>query len=234
MFAQTADELLLAFRQDVDDVTAYHDGDDTECLWKDHEIYRYMSVGGDALAKLTHGLYKVVRLPYTANSSRVALPRYVLEIRNVWDATHERHLEPANINSIDSGGRDNDYGFERGGRARLFLGTGEPSQYVRDYDAKHLRLVPTPNAAGEIEVQCSVTLNGLLAAGDPLPFTDSEDLNLILEYMRYLAYKKPDAETEDLVRSRAAKQAFDEGAIERKSSLGNYRRTPGVIRMEGW
>lgn len=234
MFATTASELLLVFRQDVDDASSYQAGSDALCLWKDSEILRYMTASCDALAKKTQGIYKTVRLTYAADQQKVTLPGYVLEIRNVRDVTQEKTLTQANTQDWAFSNSADDYGTPLRSNNTLFRGTGLPSQYVRDYDAKGILLVPTPAAPGELDVQCCVTIAARLEAGSVLPFTDSEDLLLVLDYMRYLAYKKPDAETEDLVRSNSAKAAYEAGAANRASSLNNYRRAPGVVRMSTW
>lgn len=232
MLATTATEFLSVFRDEVDDASIYTAGNDDVCLWKDREIYRYMTAAVDALAKDTDGLFKLVRLPYTASSSVVLLPKYVLHIRHARDITNERDLTPCNTDGVMSTDTS-DYGrFDT--QNSMFQGTGHVTHYVRDYEKKHLRLVPIPATAGELELQCTVTLQLPMADGLPMPFEDTQDQLLLLEYMKYLAYRKQDAETEDLVRSDKAKAAYDAGAKARKAELRNYRRTPGVVRMQGW
>lgn len=231
MFASTADELLLAFRQDVDDYAAYTTANDTACLWKDVEIYRYLTVACDALARDTLGLNKLVRLPYVANSPNVALPRYVLHINAARDLTQKRPLEMVNtaFSGLTNG---DDYGRRLVASDAMFEGVGQPAYYVRDYDAKALRLVPIPQAAGEIELQCTVTIGSPMAAGAALPFLDSVDLQLLLENMKAQAYRKQDAETEDLTRATRASNLYTAGVKDRKSDVLNYRRSPGTVRME--
>lgn len=231
MFATTADELLLAFRQDVDDASQYTAENDDVCLWKDAEIYRYMTVACDALARDTLSLTKKLRLSYVASVPTVSLPRYVLHIHAARDLTQKRPLDMVNTNTLGLS-KDDDYGRRLTTSDAMFESTGKPAYYVRDYEAKALRLVPIPDAAGEIELQCDVTIAGPLAAGDALPFSETVDLQLLLEHMKSQAYRKQDAETEDLTRATRAMNTYLTDVLDRKSHVANYRRAPGVVRME--
>jgi hypothetical protein len=229
VFATKTDELLVAFRQDVDDYSAYTVDNDAVCLWKDSEIYRYMTVACDALARDALGLTKTLTLSYLADTPRVNLPRYVLHIHSARDTTQGRPLELANTNS-DALTAADDYGSRRMTSYAMFEGSGPVAFIVRDYERQALRLVPIPNAAGEIELQCTVTIAEALKTGALLPFFETVDLQLVLEHMKSQAYRKQDVETEDLVRARTALQAYTVGVAERKSSTLNYRRAPGVVR----
>lgn len=231
MYATTADELLLAFREDVHDDTTYAAGDDSMCLWTDREIYRYMTVALDRVARDTQGLNELLRLPIVAGVGVVALPRHVLEINNVRDVLRNRALVPANTNTHGYGMTD-DYGLRMYGHSSIHDSSGQPRAYIRDLQSRALNLVPVPNEAGELELQCTVTIDEMMETGVDLPFYESTDLDLALEYMKYLGYRKQDAETEDLTRSQAALTMYKGGVPARKAELNNYRRTPGAVRME--
>jgi hypothetical protein len=233
MLATTADELLAVFRDDVDDASTYSADNDDVCLWKDREIYRYMTAACDMLAKDTEALTKIVRLAYTEGVSIVTLPRYVLKIREAHDVTNNCGLDQLNANEA-AGGDSSDYGRISTFNPLFDTATGHVRHFIRDYEKKNLRLVPIPNADGVLEIQCTVTLQAPMVSGMPLPFEDTEDQLLLLEFMKYLAYRKQDVETEDLTRSAKAKKAYDDGVEERKTQLRTYRRTPGVVRMETW
>ena len=224
MFATTADELLTFFRAEVNDQAA-------QGLWEDWEVYGYMTEGFDALLKKAEVKYAVLQLPFTADAASVALPAKVLHIRAM-RIVGGGELTPAPMARL-SVPRD-DYGLNLAGNSAMFEGSGTPSVYVRDYEAKALRLVPIPNASGTLEVQCTVNIGVAMEAGTPLPTTDSQDLRLVLHYMKSLAYQKHDAETEDLVRARFHEDRFRAGVQEREAQLRNFRRPPGVVRMEGW
>ena len=78
---------------------------------------------------------------------------------------------------------------------------------------------------------CTVSIRVPLGEGLPLPFLETVDQLLLLHFMKSLAYRKHDAETEDLVRARDHEQHWIAGVQDRKSELNNYRRKPTVIRM---
>lgn len=231
MFATTADELLLNFREDVHDDVVYSAGDDSLCLWQDREIYRYMTVAVDRLARDTHGLVEVLTLPFVEGVPTVALPARVLEIRHVRSITHGWPMTPANTNSRGMGMTD-DYGLRAFGSQSMFDSRGRPRTYVRDYQARALNLVPIPDTDGQIAISCVVTISDPMEAGTDLPFMEATDQLLVLEYMKHLAYRKQDAETEDLVRSDKALAYYKHEAPARKAEINDQRRTPGVVKME--
>jgi hypothetical protein len=224
MLATTADQLLLVFREEVGDTVAPY-------LWPDDICYTYMTEGCDALANDAQNIPKVLRLPYVAGTPTVNLPRSLLEIHSVRDVGSNRAIYPSNAND-QSLGLVEDYGQQRLGPVDMFEGSGKPATFVRDYERKALRLVPIPDADGEIEIQGTATLSVPMAASMPLPYTEARDQRLVLTYMKWRAYSKHDAETEDLVRARKNENEFRIGVIERESQLRMYRRRPGVVRME--
>lgn len=223
MFATTADELLSFFRAEVNDQAA-------QGLWENWEIYGYMTEGLDALLKRAEVKYQTLRLPYLAGASSIPLSPKVLHIRFariVGGGTLE--FMPAST----AGAPRSDYGLQLTGSV-FDEGSGTPVVFVRDYEAKALKLLPRPNVGGELELQCTVNIGVPMEAGTPLPTTDSEDLRLVLHYMKSLAYQKHDAETEDLVRARFHEDRFRAGVLDRESRLRNMRRPPGVVQMRGW
>lgn len=224
MFATTADGLLAFYRAEVDDAVAPY-------LWADFEAYGYMTEGFDTLLKKAEVKYEVLTLPFTVDVPTVALPAKVLHIRSM-RIVGGGEVSPRAMFEVSA--PVDDYGLQLSGPSAMFEGSGTPCIYVRDYEKRGLRLVPIPNASGSLEIQCTTTISAPMQAGTALPTTDSEDLRLVLHYMKALAYQKHDAETEDLVRARWHQESFRQGVLERESKLRNFRRPPGVVRMEGW
>lgn len=224
MFATTADGLLAFYRAEVDDTVAPY-------LWADFEAYGYMTEGFDALLKKAEVKYEKLTLAFTADNPVVSLPAKVLHIRSM-RIVGGGEIAPRAMYNVSA--PVDDYGQQSTGPSAMFEGSGTPCVYVRDYEARGLRLVPIPNASGTIEIQCTTTLSTPMQNGSALPTTDSEDLRLVLHYMKSLAYQKHDAETEDLARARWHQDSFRQGVLERESKLRNFRRPPGVVRMEGW
>lgn len=214
MLAFTTDELEERFRSDVNDVKTAADNSDFGCLWTDKDVYAYMTVACDALAKDTQGVYRVLRLPVTAGTATVRMPPNVQHIRDA--RLVSAGIRVTQIDLMDT-----------------WLGpsTGIPRSYCRDQLARQLILLPAPALNDLLELQVTVSISMPMEAGMPLTFTDTEDQLLLLTKMKALAYMKHDAETEDLTRARAYEARYAQGALDRMSALGNLHRTPTVMRM---
>jgi hypothetical protein len=233
MLATTTDELNEVFRDEVSDPLEGIDADnpDSENLWKEREVYRYMTEAVDAVAKQVQTLYRLIRLPVVATQQVVRLPKSVLDIRSARMVTAGNTLLPQNANQALYAPRD-DYGMVATVTPGFFTDTGLPRNYVRDYDAHALRLVPTPTVDDTIEIQCDIVPGTPMAAGIPLLMTDTEDQRLLLTKMKALAYSKQDADCVDMERAEYFEKKFKLDVVERAVSLRRMRRASGVIAME--
>lgn len=223
MFASTTDELVTVFRREVDDTAE-------PFLWSNDEALQYMTEAVDATAKATLGLQKIIRLPITQGDGTVPLPASVLHINTALLVNAQRALRESNGEEYVFGPRD--YGADSLQYAFAANSHGVPAAFLRDYERRALRLIPTPIHDDTLELQCSITPAVPSVSGAMLPFRDPEDLRLVLLYMKYLAYEKQDVETIDLERARDFGMQFGSRALQRKSELNSYRRAPGVVRME--
>ncbi len=234
MDALTVQELIIDFRRDVHDLppTYEDDQDDAGCLWSDAEIIRYANAAVDRLARDTLGLFGVVILNVTEGEELVAVDDSVLDIHSARLVTRNKQVFDYNNNAMGVLMSD-DYGNVRSASlTELFDGTtGIPDIYVRDYDVQSLRLHPTPTEDDTLELQCNLTLDARLEVDDGLPFTKLVDVELILDYMKYLAYKKQNADTEDLERANAHYAQYKAGAADRAQEVKRIRRAPPLIRM---
>src|SRR5690606_41645745 len=70
---------------------------------------------------------------------------------------------------------------------------GTPSHFTRDYDNRFMRVWPIPHLPGVLHAQ-AIVLPQQLYAGMPLPFSARQDLDLLLMWMKKLAYAKHDAD----------------------------------------
>ena len=227
MLAETAGDLATIVRSDLDDKKS--SSSDVDCLWKDDDLYRYMTSIADKLAKKTASLYRTIELDVIADEPLVELPAYVQEIRSVKLVDGGRSLDQRNANETFDG-ITTDYGRISATFADAFDTTGEPDCFVRDYDEGALRLVPIPTDDDTLEIQCTVTIEALFESDTVLPFTDAEEQELLLTVMKWKAYEKNDAETEDLVRADRFKKQFEDGLKEYGVALRNKRRAPGLVR----
>jgi hypothetical protein len=232
VLAQVAEELLDVFRREVKDYPAAYqaDRDDTLCLWQDAEVYTWMTEACDALARDTKLLVDVMSLDVEAGEAEVALPAHVLHINGARLVDAEVEVTAANANQRGFG-RVDDYG--RSLQHSMFsTSTGVPISYVRDYRARTLKLVPTPADDDTLELQCCVTIEDPMAEGEDLPFLEARDQRLLLHYMKWKAYEKHDAETEDLVRARKNEDAYRTGVRDREVEFRNLTRAAGCVQSD--
>lgn len=223
MFAATTDELLSVWRREVDDTAEPY-------LWSHDEGLQYMTEAVDMTAKATLGLNRVLHIPYDVAQAVVPLPANVLHINTALLVGARRALHEVNSEEWVSG--PSDYGACSHQYAFAADSQGIPRSYLRDYERRALRLIPIPIAADTLELQCTVTLATPMVSGAMLPFRDSEDLRLVLLYMKKLAYEKHDVETLDLQRARDFGAQFEALALRRKSDINSYRRAPGITRVD--
>jgi alcohol dehydrogenase (cytochrome c) len=100
VIAITTDEIKTIFRNEVHDVlTPSASPIDVDKLWKEDEIYCYMSEAVDAVANKTDELYKIFPLPVTAGSNVVSLSHSILNIRNARTLSNNYTLQPRNLDA---------------------------------------------------------------------------------------------------------------------------------------
>lgn len=223
---QTATDLKDTFRTEVDDLPK-DDGDTSACLWADADIYRYMNSAAAMVARRVRSLSKIFSMTVTADEPMVRLPPdRILKVHRAYLQTARRDLEALNLN--DDTMRVKDYGVTLRS-SHWEVSSGTPTAYVLDYRPGYLRLAPIPTSADTLMLFATV-LPLPLQEGVPLPFTDVEDVDLMLLWMRKLAYEKHDADTFDKQKSNDFESQFDARVREREPEFRRQTREPGVVR----
>lgn len=223
---QTATDLKDTFRIEVDDLPK-DDGDTSACLWSDADIYRYMNSAAAMVARRVRSLTKNFSLTVTADEPMVKLPPdRILKIHRAYLTTARRDLDPLNLN--DDTMRVKDYGITLRS-SHWEVSSGTPTSYVLDYRPGYLRLAPIPTSADTLTLFTTV-LPMTLQEGMPVPFTDVEDLDLVLLWMRKLAYDKHDADTFDKQKASDYEAQFYDRVREREPEFRRQTREPGVVR----
>ena len=222
----TAAELKDTFRIEVDDLPK-EDADTSSCLWSDADIYRYMNSAASLLARRVRSLFKNYTLPVLADQPMIRLPAdRIYKVRRAYLTAARRDLVPLNLN--DDTMRAMDYGVTLRS-AHWETSTGTPTSFVLDYTPGYLRLAPIPTAADALQLFCEI-LPAALTAEMPLPFTDQDDLDILLLWMKKLAYEKHDADTHDLNRAKEYERQFNARVYEREPEKRRMTRTPGTVR----
>lgn len=228
---KTTDDLLKRFRADTQDILegVSVDEPDSEDLWKNWELLQYMTEAADAVARDTKSLFKTFELTTVVGTAVVQLPAQILDIRLARLVTQNVVLDPLNQNEMASG-HLSDYGnFVRTG---VFTSKGRPRWYVHDREQKGLTLVPIPTGVDTLELNCTVTINVDLECGMLLPFRELPDVQLMLAYMKYLAYSKQDADAADQVKADTFFSYYTNKVSDRESEKRRERRAPTPMRME--
>lgn len=227
----TADQLIEDFRSDVFDRADVDDaGNARDTLWSDVDVLRYLNSAAARWASDTLALRRLFTANITAGNPLVSFPLDemldVITASFVYDAnSRPRKLDPFDI---DEGVCTCDYG--------TFIHTvpdlaaeGTPTHFTRDYDNRYIRLWRVPQQDGVLTVHAHA-LPATIYAGAPLPFTAPADRDLVLMWMKKMAYEKQDADTFDLSRAKEFEQEYRRTMPYRKSEIDRLRRDGGIMR----
>lgn len=223
MLAVDTTELARIFRSEVDDPLQDTCIDD-DCLWKNIDVYGYMTEAVDAVMRGVGGVGGQVSVPYLADQSTVVLPKKVYQATSAWLADGKR------LRIISQAEAGFDRNFE--GQPLDFSKRDVPDTLMAELGYTQVVLYPTPADAGTVTVLGRFTLGMPLMEGMPLPLREIADQRLVLTYMKAQAYSKHDAETYDLGRATSYKNQFDMALLDREVELRRNRRRPGTVRMD--
>lgn len=227
----TLEQLLSDIRSDLFDRPDIDDlGVATDTLWSDEDLLRYYNSAAVRLASDTLGLRKLFTIPIVSGDPLVKLP--MDEVLDILAAKFEAptlgsRAYDLGVFNIAEGFIVDDYGMVAYASPDLTR-TGRPSHISRDYDNTRARLYPIPGASGVLSVW-AIVIPPPLEAGGNLPFTSPKDRDLILMWMKKLAYEKQDADTLDLTRAQTFEGEYKRTVLDRASEIDRTRRDGGII-----
>lgn len=223
MLAFDTTGLMLLFRSEVDDMLQDSCGDE-DCLWKNADVYSYMTEAVDAVMRSTNGTSGQYRVPYTAGAASVRLPRKVYQLQSAWlDGGKQLRISRASDLNLDRN--------QEPGQVDL-THQDTPERVLCEMGMDYVVLYPAPAEDGALNVLGYFTLGAPLVEGVPMPLREIRDQRLVLTYMKALAYTKHDAETYDLGRATAYMADFNAGVQDRESEIRRNRRPPGTVKMD--
>lgn len=227
----TVAQLTEDFRSDVFDRPDFDEnGVARDALWSDAEILRYINSACARLASDTLALRRRFEITVAAGVATVRFP-----YDEILDALTVSFVVPGlgrrrdlRMFDIDEGICGDDYGH------RIYTtpdldAVGTPTHFTRDYDNRYMRLWPVPQLPGVLHAH-AIVLPQPLQAGMPLPFAARQDLDLLLMWMKKLAYAKQDADTLDLDRSIEFEREYMRFMPDRRSEIDRIRRDGGIVR----
>lgn len=197
--------LIDIFRKEVFDTVQPY-------LWSDAEVAEYAN---DAVMEAVRRGYQIIDsstaeivvLPYYANRPVLELDPRIIVIRSAIVRGQLPALERQKVTRMDA--------LWPGWRTHSGL---RPTAYLDDWASYQIRLYPTPTQSGVIELSVArEPLDPMVRNGDEPELPARYHRNLI-NWMKYRAYNKADAETQNLDKAALAEKAFAAEFGDRKSA----------------
>lgn len=230
-------ELILRFRQEVDDAELPGDGDDSDSLWKCEEILEYIDLAQKEFARKTKLLRdasttSVTELTLTADDPWTTLSPRVIKIVRANLGSTGRKVEVKEFHEMDRGSYSDDYGIRT--MSDWETAKGEPCILVTDMEKDRLRVVPIPTADDTVNLIVDrLPIDDIISTTSVLEITEIEHQRAMLEYMRHLAYLKQDADTYDKALSEEMFDKFIERVSVYSRERENVRNRVGTTGYGG-
>lgn len=233
----TPAELLVLFRQDVDDEDGGVGGADH--LWSDAEFYRYLDRAHKEFVRRTDILKTatvtaLTDLAVTAGDPIVTPSPDILHATRAKLALGTTPLDIIPFEELDMGFLTNDYGLHLASNWELITGT--PRFLITNWDESVWRLAPTPivNDTLKLIVTYLPTADITEATKGNTPAVSVlDDQMIMLDYAKYLAYRKQDADVYDINLSNTFLASFIRDANDRKIALKLKRHQSQPVRYGG-
>lgn len=199
-------EILDLFRKETDDVMEPY-------LWSDEEILAYLNEAQEVHVRLTGGIADrrspLTKLTYKTGDQFRKYSDRILRIQGAWDENNNK-VTVQNYDSLETGYLEDDYG------RRINAGlddtrTGPIKYMITDVDAGDIQLYPIPDHDGYIRMYIRrLPREEITSTGSELEISSYHHMNL-LNWVKYKAYMKQDAETFDGAKARDFRMAFVDG-----------------------
>jgi len=199
-------ELLDLFRKETDDTMEPY-------LWSDGEFLAYLNEAQEVHVRLTGGIADrrspLTRITYKTGDQFRKYDEKILRIKGARDENNNR-LTIQNYDSLETGYLEDDYG------RRINVGlddgrTGDIKYLITDLEAGDMQLYPIPDHDGEIKLYVyRLPREEITSTGSELEIPSYHHMNL-LNWVKYKAYMKQDAETFDGTKAREFRMEFVEG-----------------------
>ena len=230
----TPRKLVEDFRREVDDplVPGNDDPDapDRDSLWKSDEILGYINEAQREVVRHTYMLRGSAELDVVADNPFVTAPadmmvprrgrliqgRVVLQVRNF----NELSLDPVE-----------DYGWQ--GLSNWEDARGRPRFMAFDDEGGEIRLVPMPAENDTLELKYFRWPAELARLSGSLEVSRPEHKRALLSWMKYLAYRKQDADALDLQRSEMFAVEFEREISQLYAETRRRTRRAGNVRYGG-
>lgn len=224
----TSDELYDFFRRDVVDTVQPY-------LWSDDEVYAYMNDAYYMFVRMTGGIPDFTSAACTVNA---VANQPVANINPAILVIRQASLDPTGdavkvINAQDMERlSDEDYGVLR--QINTSVAKGRVRYIVMGMEQNKVRWVNIPDINYTVKLIVDrLPLTTITDGGQQFDGVAGHHHFHFLQWMRYLAYGKQDAETFDKTRSLAEKQAFEQYCYLAKTEKDRYKHKVRVVAYGG-
>lgn len=242
----TPEELKDRFRNDVNDVEGGPSKDDF--LWSDDEVFDYMDEAQRVFVRRTQILRKthpftpaITEIVYTAPvGTPVNLDGFIAPNAQIirplrarmQTASNRDPLQIITAEDLDEGRLIQDYGTFFTGDWQNKAG---PARFlVTNMQEDMWRLVPIPVVDDVLELTVlHMPLETLSCSSVAFEVVEREDQMMILEYMKFLAFNKQDADTYDKELADRFENSFEKKADNRRREVRRSRFRHVGIRYGG-
>ena len=199
----TTRQLRDLFRSRIDDPESPGEGDSSDCLWSNAEIYQYMDIAQKRFARDTYILKdsttsSVCAVTVTADTATVSLSPLIIDIERARLASSGRYLTLRKIQDMQDEEVENSYDYGFTTLSKWEDVTGSPRILIMNWEEDVGRLAPVPVDNDTINLSVvRLPLEDITGTNVDLEVTNTEYQYVMLEYMMHLAYGKHDADTYD-------------------------------------
>ncbi|NIT14177.1 MAG: hypothetical protein GTN99_08065 [Candidatus Dadabacteria bacterium] len=231
-----ADDIKDKFRLAVDDPELPGNGDDSDSLWTDEEIFSYMDDIQHRFAEITEIFLdsttpEITQLALTADTAEVTLDERIIDITRAKLASNGRKLKIAKTEDLDLAYFENDYGQSLINNWETLVGT--PKCLVLNTNEDSARIAPIPDANDTINL--TVVRYPLEEISNGFQLVEgfkSRYMQTFIAGLKSLAYQKEDADVFDLDLARQYELDFNLKAEQFSRKIRNRRRPAGTVHYK--
>lgn len=205
-------ELLELFRLELDDTVKPY-------LWSETEFYAYLNEAQDLFTRLTGGIADrrspLTKISYKSGDQFKTFDSRIIRIKGAFDENN-RVVTIRNLDNFEGPNLEDDYGLHI--REGLDDSRTGPIRYlITDVEDGKFQLYPIPEADGHVRLFVyRRPLDMIENNSSELEIHEHHHLNL-LNWVKYKALSKQDAETFDGQKATAFRQAFTDGITDAKT-----------------
>lgn len=218
----TVDELVQFFRMDTSDTIE-------PFLWSDAEVLVYANEARDQFVRTTGGISDEIQVPVVKGVAKANVPASVLNFRYAYVTYNTAKVPFVNEGELPAPGYG--YGVKHGGVTDTRTGRLVAIEIGNQPDV--IRWIPTPVEDDTCTIGVYRLPNAPLSRGGEITEVQPQHHRHLVDYMKFLAYAKHDAETLQNTRSVTYKQLFEAYCQQCVDERALYRAHPRLIGYGG-